>query len=248
MFSSAAAQLSGLLNSLRVLLEYGSRNSYDKPLMGKASLILLDSFLQKSRPKGDTDAWYTCSNGWSSEVRKGSMDVRHYRQWLLVVPVALILSGIGAMDPSMLAASAKKKEPKQPDAPVAPVTGSPRVLKASRAQSGIQPQGRIDKNLEVEPAKKPADQAGGRARRRFKRSKKQRPQATGHAKPDLSYHGILERPNRYDPRQDHRKRGTPNPHIGDVLHDHFQELDKNHDGAIDPIERAIGRIDLDRDL
>jgi hypothetical protein len=36
--------------------------------------------------------------------------------------------------------------------------------------------------------------------------------------------------------------------VGNVLHDHFQELDKNHDGAIDPIERATGRIDLDRDL
>ena len=34
----------------------------------------------------------------------------------------------------------------------------------------------------------------------------------------------------------------------DLTHDHFQELDRNQDGAIDPVERAFGRIDMDRDL
>jgi hypothetical protein len=106
----------------------------------------------------------------------------------------------------------------------------------------------MGKGLAVESAKKPADQGMGQADRRVKENKKHRPQATVQANPDLSYHGILERPQRYDTRKDHRKGGSPNPQRGDVLYDHFQELDKNHDGAIDPIERATGRIDLDRDF
>jgi hypothetical protein len=173
------------------------------------------------------------------------MNVHPNRQWILAVFTALILSGIGAMDPSVLAASGKKKETRQS---AAPATGSPHAPEASRTLSGSQPQGRIEKSLAVDPAKKPVDQAGSQAHQRLKGSRKQRPQATVQAKPDLSYHGILERPQRYDPRRGHRKGGSLNPQIGDVLHDHFQELDKNHDGAIDPIERATGRTDLDRDL
>jgi hypothetical protein len=171
-------------------------------------------------------------------MRKESMNISHLGQWKLIVLAALIVSGIGAMETSVLAASAQsKKETKQLSAPSTAATGSPRASKASRTQSGIQSQGRMGKSLAV-----------GQAHRRIKRSKKHRPQATVQAKPDLSYHGILERPQRYGPCRDRCKGGSPNPQIGTVLYDHFQELDKNHDGAIDPIERATGRIDLDRDF
>jgi hypothetical protein len=34
----------------------------------------------------------------------------------------------------------------------------------------------------------------------------------------------------------------------DLTFDHFQELDRNQDGVIDPVERAFGRIDMDQDL
>jgi hypothetical protein len=67
-------------------------------------------------------------------------------------------------------------------------------------------------------------------------------------KPDLSYHGILEQPQRYDPSRDRRAGRPPNPQAGEILHDHFQELDKNHDGMIDPFERAFGRLDMNRDV
>jgi len=176
------------------------------------------------------------------------MNVSHHRQWILVVFAALILSALGAVDPSALLASVKKKEAKQPATPSTEAIGSPRAPTAPRIQSGVQPQGRIEKSLAEEPAKNPVDQSGGQAHRRLKGSKKQRPQARVEAKPDLSYHGLLERPQRYDPRRGHRKGGGQNPQIGDVLHDHFQELDKNHDGVIDPIERVTGRTNLDRDL
>jgi hypothetical protein len=59
---------------------------------------------------------------------------------------------------------------------------------------------------------------------------------------------MLERPRRYDPSPARRNGGVPNPWAGELRHDHFQELDKNRDGVIDPFERVSGRLDIDRDL
>lgn len=92
------------------------------------------------------------------------------------------------------------------------------------------------------------DQPVRRAHRRSRGVKRLRPQATLIPKPDVSYHGLLQRPQRYIPHYEHGRGGVPNPNAGALLHDHFQELDKNRDGSIDPFERALGRLDLERDL
>jgi hypothetical protein len=78
--------------------------------------------------------------------------------------------------------------------------------------------------------------------------KKTRPLATVLPKPDLAYHGILEHAGRYDPSLQRHKGAPHNPQVSELLHDHFQELDKNQDGVLDPLERAVGRLDMDRDL
>ena len=65
---------------------------------------------------------------------------------------------------------------------------------------------------------------------------------------DLMYYGVLEDSQRYDPRPNPHTAGVPNPQTPDLTHDHFQELDRNQDGKIDPVERAFGRLDMDRDL
>ena len=65
---------------------------------------------------------------------------------------------------------------------------------------------------------------------------------------DFSYHGILERPQRYDPGKHLRNGAVPNPKIRDLRVNHFQELDKNRDGVIDPLERATSRLDIDHDM
>jgi hypothetical protein len=62
------------------------------------------------------------------------------------------------------------------------------------------------------------------------------------------YHGMLESPQRYDSRRNHLDAGVPDPHNSELTHDHFQELDRNQDGSIDPVERAFGRLDMDRDF
>lgn len=64
---------------------------------------------------------------------------------------------------------------------------------------------------------------------------------------NVAHFGMLEQPQRYDPGRD---RGTGRviiPQAAGLLHDHFPELDQNHDGAIDPFERAVGRLDIERD-
>lgn len=105
------------------------------------------------------------------------------------------------------------------------------------------------KTLAVERVESPLrGKAARRTHRHAKKQKQLRPYATAAPKPDLSYHGMLEQPQRYAPQYQHRKGEAPNPNAGTLLHDHFQELDKNRDGSIDPFERAFGRLDMDRDL
>lgn len=74
------------------------------------------------------------------------------------------------------------------------------------------------------------------------------PKAVVQPRTDLMHYGILEDSQRYDPRPRADSAGVPSPQTLDLTHDHFQELDRNQDGKIDPVERAFGRIDMDRDL
>jgi hypothetical protein len=78
--------------------------------------------------------------------------------------------------------------------------------------------------------------------------KKEAPKAVVQPRTDLMYHGMLETPQRYDPRRNQLGAGVPDPHTHELTHDHFQELDRNQDGMIDPVERTFGRPDMDRDL
>jgi hypothetical protein len=84
--------------------------------------------------------------------------------------------------------------------------------------------------------------------RRMNVQKREPPKAVVQPRTDLMYYGILESPQRYDPVRNHLGGGVPNPDILELTHDHFQELDRNQDGAIDPVERTFGRPDMDRDL
>lgn len=76
------------------------------------------------------------------------------------------------------------------------------------------------------------------------------PSGAGREIHDLSYHGILVQPQRYDPLRGPRKtRGVVlSPEARDLQVEHFQELDRNLDGVLDPLERAVGRLDIERDM
>jgi len=91
-------------------------------------------------------------------------------------------------------------------------------------------------------------QAPVKSHRQVKAHKKLAPKATAQPRTDLKYQGMFEDTQRFNPRRNSRAAGVPNPQISDLAHDHFQELDRNHDGRIDPVERALGRLDMERDL
>ena len=93
-----------------------------------------------------------------------------------------------------------------------------------------------------------APSTGRKSRRAMKASKKAAVKAVVQPRTDLIPYGMLEDSQRYDPRPRAASPGVPSPQTLDLTHDHFQELDRNQDGRIDPVERAFGRIDMDRDL
>jgi hypothetical protein len=84
--------------------------------------------------------------------------------------------------------------------------------------------------------------------RHSKKSRKAKAEAVVRSRKDLMYHSILEGPSRYEPRRDHQTTGPPDPQTSELTYEHFQELDRNGDGSIDPVERAFGRLDMDHDL
>lgn len=140
----------------------------------------------------------------------------------------------------------KLQRPAQSNRP--PVSSeSPSVAKQKRADprrpTAAKPTKRVHTETGTPASKnKPAKQA------RRKKTSAAKPLAAVQPKPDLSYHGLLEQPGRYDPSPGQRRGAAPNPQAGDVLHDHFQELDRNRDGLLDPFERSLGRLDMDRDV
>jgi hypothetical protein len=96
--------------------------------------------------------------------------------------------------------------------------------------------------------KKPEGHRVRRAPRHHQASKKQMPEVMAEPKPDVFSNGLLKHPRRYHPDQATGKDGLRNPHTDDLLHDHFQELDRNRDGVIDPVEQVTGRLDIEKDM
>lgn len=140
---------------------------------------------------------------------------------------------------------------------------SPQPVRAAAVQTpAVQPKSSPVHKDQATPAKRgtdqridegrkrgsPKEQSIARVPRRAKKAARVKPPAIVTPKPDLSHHGMMEQPQRYSPHYEHGKGGPSNPNTGALLHDHFQELDKNRDGAIDPFERSLGRLDIDRDL
>ncbi len=137
-----------------------------------------------------------------------------------------------AVEKQAMPASTKSK-------PVSPT--SPLPVSTERQPEAIQRQAKpVQADLTLTRSKNP---------RQMKVHKKEMPKAVVMPSIDLMYHGMLESPQRYDPRRNHRVgAGISDPHNPELTHDHFQELDRNQDGSIDPVERVFGRLDMDRDL
>ena len=104
----------------------------------------------------------------------------------------------------------------------------------------------VQKEVQQGPTKPKLPSA--KSHRRVKVTKKVAPKAVVQPRTDLMYHGMLESPQRYNPRRNHPGAGILDSNNPELTHDHFQELDRNQDGTIDPVERTFGRLDMDRDF
>ncbi len=122
----------------------------------------------------------------------------------------------------------------------------PRVKKRFRPIGTEHQSGAIQK--EAKPVRTAVKPKRSKHPRRVNVQKKSRPKVVVQPRTDLMYYGMLVSPQRYDPVRNHLGGGVPNPDILELTHDHFQELDRNQDGTIDPFERTFGRPDMDRDL
>ena len=168
-----------------------------------------------------------------------------HRVRMAVVCIVILLGCFSGETCLVLAASAKKELRRSKIE-----SGSDRrpSRKESQAKPGKSRKRNADQdaipNLHGNNSTNPSTQSTGPR----KALKKLRPKATLQPKQDLSYHGMLEHPQRYDPRPERHKGAARNPQTSELLHEHFQELDKNRDGMLDPFERALGRLDMDRDL
>jgi hypothetical protein len=127
------------------------------------------------------------------------------------------------------------KQSQQLTSKLAPSTGRQRAAKTVQKPARQIPSTRL----------KPMPSTG---RLQVKVRKKSTPKAVVQPRTDLIHFGMLEDSQRYDPRPHNDSAAVRSPQTPELTHDHFQELDRNQDGMIDPVERAFGRIDMDRDL
>jgi hypothetical protein len=162
---------------------------------------------------------------------------------------------VGTMAEQSLAAQKKAKE--QASAvvstksltPLPEQSQKPSNANGKKAAASVMPERQpevLQKQAKQPPLEtKPISQKGHQP---LKVHKKHALKAVVQPRQDLTHHGLLEDSNRYDPRPNHRTAGVQNPQTPDLTYDHFQELDRNQDGKIDPVERVFGRLDMDRDL
>jgi hypothetical protein len=169
----------------------------------------------------------------------------------VVFGVVCSLVMLAAMVGQTIAATTPVKESAQVAASVKSVAQEeypppPRVKKRFRSIGTEHQSGAIQK--EAKPVRTAVKPKRSKHPRRVNVHKKSRPKVVVQPRTDLMYYGMLVSPQRYDPVRNHLGGGVPNPDILELTHDHFQELDRNQDGTIDPFERTFGRPDMDRDL
>ena len=177
------------------------------------------------------------------------------RLGLTILACACTAALLGAVVGQALAAQKKFKEQAPSVVPVISPKPSPelaqkpmRATAKKTAVSTVPEQQPKVLQKQAQQAPTEAKKTGRKGHRQVKVSKKIPPKAVVQPRTDLMYYGLLEGPQRYDPRRSHLGAGVPDPNTPELTHDHFQELDRNQDGMIDPVERTFGRLDMDRDL
>ena len=184
----------------------------------------------------------------SAQIVGGAMSSHPYPCKFLLVLVLATLGGLSDWEPLLWAAPPNSKQGGK--SPTGQSLGLDRKSSAvpPKASAKLPAKAEPNRALAAGPQGPPVDRAHRKTSRHRKAGKKLRSPAIVQPKSDLSYHGMFEQPQRYYPSRDRQTGRAPNPQAGELQQEHFQELDKNHDGMIDPFERAFGRLDMDRDV
>lgn len=160
-----------------------------------------------------------------------------------------------AMFIGLLAGQAGSNEAKEPVVSQAGSKARPSAKPIQRRTLSGDRAGRQSAAAGADVRQRPKRSAGASPARRGKTpraaSVSRAPNATTMIQPsqrELALRGLLESPQRYDPRLHRRAAGLPVPQRTDIVRDHFLELDRNQDGHVDPVERVFGRLDMEHDL
>lgn len=156
----------------------------------------------------------------------------------VLVCYATLCAVLGTVEnPAYAAPASAKAEVKRPPTLVA-TRHAVKPLATRKSHISAPRTGMASKN------KKPSD----RHARKALRGRKPVPSETAAVSmPGLAHHGLLKAPHRYHLNGGDGRSAMVTPHPGDLVPDHFLELDKNQDGVIDPLERAVGRLDIEWD-
>lgn len=151
---------------------------------------------------------------------------------------------------------AGSKEAKEPVVPQAGSKATPsakpikhHTLSGDRAGRPSAVAGRT--NVSQRPKRSPGASSARRSKTLQAATISRAPHGTATIRPsqrELALRGLLESPQRYDPRLHRRAAGLPVPQRSDIVRDHFLELDRNQDGHVDPVERVFGRLDMEHDF
>ncbi len=158
--------------------------------------------------------------------------------WSLVLAAFVMAEAVAGVP-------AKTKAEKSQTSVPAASTKSPKPTKRSKPATTKSPRQSAAKQRQRENV--PSAQPAVRSRKSGHRAKRNKRPAVVEPTEDHSYLGVVRRPYRYNPHSAGHMGVPAAVHSRDLIHDHFQELDKNRDGVIDPMEHAAGRLDMDRD-
>ena len=164
------------------------------------------------------------------------MNIRQPRLTLLILFFVLGLS-------TLIVEHASAAQKKSPDK-----DSSPKILPLKPTKTLRPSAGETKLEIPRKPSLTAVEPGPPKRHRAVKAHKKVAPKAVVQPRRDLIHYGVLEDSRRYDPRPPTDSAAVRSPQTPELTHDHFQELDRNQDGVIDPVERAFGRIDMDRDL
>ena len=125
--------------------------------------------------------------------------------WVAVGNASVATKKANEPTPAVVAAKSAKQQSEQGQTPSIQRAKKSSVSAATERQPEV-----IQK--QAKPAQTELKSTSPKSPRRMKVHRRRVPKAVVEPRTDLMYHGMLENPQRYDPRRNHLGAGVPDPH------------------------------------